>query len=59
MCNIFLYRDSFVEEVMKPVNRIITESNLEFIFNLDDESLLVRINILYCLSITLLRIVQT
>ena len=44
---------------MKPVNRIITESNLEFIFNLDDESLLVRINILHRLSITLLLIVPT
>ena len=44
---------------MKPVNRIITESNLEFIFNLDDESLLVRINILHRLSITLLLIAPT
>ena len=44
---------------MKPVNRIITESNLEFIFNLDDESLLVRIISLYCLSITLLLVIPT
>ncbi|XP_053377632.1 dynein regulatory complex subunit 6-like isoform X5 [Mercenaria mercenaria] len=32
--------DLFVAEFMKPVNRIVSESNLEFIFNLDDESML-------------------
>ena len=26
---------------MKPVNKVVTESNLEFIFNMDDESMLV------------------
>ncbi|XP_061187510.1 F-box and leucine-rich repeat protein 13-like isoform X3 [Saccostrea echinata] len=32
--------DMFVEEHMKPPNKVITESNLEFIFNLDDESMI-------------------
>ncbi|XP_052285316.1 dynein regulatory complex subunit 6-like isoform X3 [Dreissena polymorpha] len=32
--------DMFVAEFMKPVNRIISESNLEFIFNMDDDSML-------------------
>ena len=36
-------RDMFVEDEMKPINRIISESNLEFIFNLDDESMLVSV----------------
>ncbi|KAJ8301173.1 hypothetical protein KUTeg_020160 [Tegillarca granosa] len=30
--------DLFVAEHMKPVRKIITESNLDFIFNMDDES---------------------
>ena len=33
----------FVNDECKPANRIISESNLEFIFNLDDESMLVRV----------------
>lgn len=32
--------DMFVEEYMKPPNKVITESNLDFIFNLDDESMI-------------------
>ncbi|XP_060578635.1 F-box and leucine-rich repeat protein 13-like isoform X2 [Ruditapes philippinarum] len=32
--------DLFVAKCMRPVNRIVSESNLEFIFNLDDESML-------------------
>lgn len=32
--------DLFVAEFMKPVNKVVSESNLEFIFNLDDESML-------------------
>ncbi|XP_048742076.1 dynein regulatory complex subunit 6-like [Ostrea edulis] len=32
--------DMFVEEHMRPPNKIITESNLDFIFNLDDESMI-------------------
>ena len=31
----------FVDPSMKPVNKIITESNLDFIFNMDDESIIV------------------
>lgn len=31
----------FVEDYMKPPNKVITESNLDFIFNLDDESMIV------------------
>lgn len=41
---IFLDRDLFVAEHMKPVRKIITESNLDFIFNMDDESFIVSIN---------------
>lgn len=29
---------------MKPPNKVITESNLDFIFNLDDESMIVSKN---------------
>ncbi|WAR25340.1 DRC6-like protein, partial [Mya arenaria] len=32
--------DLFVEEFMKPLNKVVSESNLEFIFNMDDESML-------------------
>ncbi|XP_063407958.1 F-box and leucine-rich repeat protein 13-like isoform X2 [Mytilus trossulus] len=32
--------DMFVDEDMRPVAKIITESNLDFIFNLDDESMI-------------------
>ncbi|KAL4228633.1 Dynein regulatory complex subunit 6 [Mactra antiquata] len=32
--------DLFVDESVKPTNRIVSESNLEYIFNLDDESML-------------------
>lgn len=32
---------------MKPPNKVITESNLDFIFNLDDESMIVSIEILF------------
>ena len=35
------FRDLFVDKFMKPVNRIVSESNLEYIFNMDDESMLV------------------
>lgn len=41
---IFIFRDMFVEEYMKPPNKVITESNLDFIFNLDDESMIVSKN---------------
>lgn len=41
---IFNFRDMFVEEYMKPPNKVITESNLDFIFNLDDESMIVSKN---------------
>ncbi|KAK3101016.1 hypothetical protein FSP39_000289 [Pinctada imbricata] len=37
--------DMFVEEHMKPPNKIISESNLDFIFNLDDESMIDYIDI--------------
>lgn len=42
----FIFRDMFVEEYMKPPNKVITESNLDFIFNLDDESMIVSRNFL-------------
>ncbi|XP_021365051.1 F-box/LRR-repeat protein 13-like isoform X4 [Mizuhopecten yessoensis] len=32
--------DMFVDSEMKPVNKIITESSLDFIFNMDDESII-------------------
>lgn len=39
----YIFRDMFVDEGMRPVAKIITESNLDFIFNLDDESMIVGI----------------
>lgn len=44
---IFFSRDMFVEEYMKPPNKVITESNLDFIFNLDDESMIVSRNFIH------------
>lgn len=35
----------FVEESMRPAAKVITESNLDFIFNLDDESMIVCIKL--------------
>ena len=41
----------FVEDYMKPPNKVITESNLDFIFNLDDESMIVSGLCSVCMSI--------
>lgn len=35
------FRDLFVDEAMKPLDRVVSESNLDYIFNMDDESMLV------------------
>lgn len=44
---IFFFRDMFVEEYMKFFNKVIIESNLDFIFNFDDESMIVSRNFIY------------
>lgn len=44
-------RDLFVDEDMKPLNRVVSESNLEYIFNMDDESMLVSRNFVFKSSI--------